>query len=166
MSLLFTHTSTKFVVLTASLANLCQSKACCIGANHDMSGEVDPLSMGRYRAPVAVNPATGFGSPNYSQRISRTAVFAALVRLQWAALVGRPSGLPVREYRSSNPALRRPSRLEAGSGSLNATHEGTMYTIMPRALSRLFPTRRIAFTLYRRRAISGLTLVRMIGGAA
>ncbi|MDN0076005.1 hypothetical protein QU481_14025 [Crenobacter sp. SG2303] len=166
MSLLSIRNPTKFIVSTAPLVNLCQSKACYIGTSHDMPSDVDPIGMGRYRHGVAVNPATGFSSPKQSLRISAHAVFAALVRLQWAALVGRPSGLPVRDCRSANPALRRPSRLAAGSGNLNANPEGTMYTIMPRALSRLFPTRRIAFILYRRRAISGLTLVRLIGGAA
>jgi hypothetical protein len=35
-----------------------------------------------------------------------------------------------------------------------------------RAVRALFPIRRVAFTRYRSRAISALTLVRMIGGAA
>jgi len=38
--------------------------------------------------------------------------------------------------------------------------------IILRAVRVLFPIRRLAFTLYRRRAIGALTLVRMIGGAA
>lgn len=104
-----------------------------------MTALIDPICMGRHHARVVVSPATGFGSPNESLRISLRAAFAALVRLQWAAGVGEPSGSPVRDCRSSNPALRRPSRLEAGSGSYNANPEGIMTQFICRALSRLFP---------------------------
>lgn len=95
---------------------------------------LDPTGMGRYRACAAVSPAAGFGDLTYSPRISLRAAFAALVRpIQWAALVGRASALPVREYRFANPALRRPPRLATGSGIANATHEGPMSQSTTRA---------------------------------
>jgi hypothetical protein len=65
-----------------------------------------------------------FGSLEYIKAHGpRNAAFFrayAVARLQWAAVVGRrkPAGFPL-VYRSSNPAICRPPRLEAGSGVTN-----------------------------------------------
>ncbi|WP_243694747.1 hypothetical protein [Crenobacter luteus] len=155
---------TKFVALAGASAKLCGAMACRVTVCHGMTPQLDPNGIGRYRAPVAVSPATGFSSPNQSPRSSVHAVFAALVRLQWAALVGRASALPVRDCRSANPALRRPTRLAAGSGNSNANPEGTMTHIIPRALSRLFPVFAVPVTtlptLAEARALAALLVSR------
>ena len=124
---------------------------------------LDHFGLARYRASAAVNPAAEIGVSINTLRISLSAAFAAYARLQWAGL-GKASfgwagaGVPERQ-----PCpCARPPRLASGGGMLTATPEGTMNTIC-RALSRLFPTRRLAFSLYRRRTISALS---MIGGAA
>ncbi|MET3132630.1 hypothetical protein AAKU55_002907 [Oxalobacteraceae bacterium GrIS 1.11] len=62
----------------------------------------------------------GFSSSNKKAHERRNAVFfrvLAFVRLPWAAVAGKPSGLPVPSCRSANPTICRPPRLAAGRGS-------------------------------------------------
>lgn len=83
----------------------------------------------RYSDRVAEKEATGFGSPKYTGRRAAPCgyffVCNASVRLQWAAVVGSLRAAGCRVYRSSNPAIRRPPRLEARCG-LTHTHGGLM----------------------------------------
>jgi len=130
-----------------------------------------PHIVPRHNASVPFNSGTGLGGPN-SKADSRLAAIFTSVRNTIGtssmpsrggrALALAGSLLPVRQ---SCYVLGTP--LGGEVLSLTLSKEATMPGIILRALSRLFPiTRRFAFALYRRRAISALTLVRLIGGAA
>lgn len=73
-----------------------------------------------YDSNVPEKEGTGLGRPNKGAHRPRNAAFLcaiAFVRLQWAAVAGKPKGLPVPSCRSSNPAICRSPRLDAGRGS-------------------------------------------------
>ena len=100
-----------------------------------------------YADSVTKKDATGFGSPNYTgERAAPCGYFFvrnASVRTQWAAVVGSLRAAGFRVYRSSNPAICRPPRLEAGRGATLHT-EAHMPSTSSTPISHTEQIRRLA----------------------
>src|SRR5450830_211725 len=78
-----------------------------------------------YRPPVTEKEVTGLGSPNNESAQPRNAAFLCAytsLRLQWAAMVGKPQGLPVC-FRAGLPTLSF-AALPAYSGRRFNRNEG------------------------------------------
>jgi len=134
---------------------------------------LDQLTARAENEPAAVNPAAGRENPNKLADSRPSGIFyvrhTPLVRPVMAGRGGNTFGyagssLPVSHI---PPCARHPDR-EKSAASLTLKLEAATMPSITRALSRLFPVsaRRLAFAMYRRNAISAVTLVRMIGGAA